>query len=723
MKMCPQCQRIAPDTHTFCPLDGAILRDTNAPGVDRWLGRTLEHRYRILQVLGRGGMGVVYLGEHLRIGRQVAIKLVNQGGTGDIQRLEREARAVTLIGHDNIVNILDFGRTADGDAAFMVMEYLRGETLRDRLQRQGPMSLTLACHVMTQAAHALEAAHARGVVHRDIKPANIFICEEGERKDVVKLLDFGIAGLRSSRRGAETSPATSVMGTAGYLAPEQVRGDLADFRSDVFSLGVTFYETLSGVAPFGDRGEPAMLLARTLREMHQPLSERIPQLPLAKDVDELVELALRKDPDVRLSSMRAFRAMLVELRRKLNQPTRRRVEQFERRAELDRHPVKGWVTNNDGRTIVELSGVLDERADLGDITERIVGPNVEVRLSRVRRINSAGHLVWTRWLRSLLAAKLELSFTECSPELIRQGNMNSVFFQGRPIVSFFAPFYCEQCDLNRDFLFRSADVIERGIGKRLCELCGNEMVFDDVEQTYFLFLRHRPRRRERRRATRANRVAPVRCTLADGSTRQLYLSNVSMGGVFVIAMRAVPVGTQVQLDISDGNRNLPSLFGDVVHTLEEPFEPERNGFGVAFGSLDAVQRDALRAFVAASEAPERNAEIIAEPERRRQPRISIEVPLTLSWEGKTAQGRLLNLSMAGGLIVADADASLKPQQNVQLEIRGVNSAREIKLGAQLVRQAESEVGKAFGAHFIEVDSQSEAWLEQMMLRRIVERHN
>ena len=225
------------------------------------IGRTVSH-YRILSPLGSGGMGVVYLAEDARLGRQVALKFLPASYAQEAKALERfrvEARAASSLSHPAICAIYDVGQ--DGDTPFIVMEALKGETLRERIAK-GALKVGDVLDVSIQLADALEAAHSQGIVHRDIKPANIFLSDRNR----VKVLDFGLAKLTSSPSSLSsaadtttpgertqsnqiTQPGTA-LGTVSYMSPEQARGENIDSRTDLFSLGAVLYEMATGIAPF-----------------------------------------------------------------------------------------------------------------------------------------------------------------------------------------------------------------------------------------------------------------------------------------------------------------------------------------------------------------------------------------------------------------------------------------------------------------------------------------
>jgi len=225
--------------------------------------------YEILAPLGAGGMGEVYRAKDTKLGREVAVKVLPAGMAGDpeaLARLEREASAVARLSHPNILAIHDFGK--DGETAYAVMELLEGETLRVRLEH-GALPVRRAVDLAVQMAEGLAAAHEKGIVHRDLKPENIFVTGDGR----VKLLDFGLAKQTDPGTGADsrlqtveqhTRPGT-VMGTAGYMSPEQVRGESVDHRSDIFSFGAVLYEMLTGRRAF-ERATAADSMSAILKE-------------------------------------------------------------------------------------------------------------------------------------------------------------------------------------------------------------------------------------------------------------------------------------------------------------------------------------------------------------------------------------------------------------------------------------------------------------------------
>ena len=211
---------------------------------------TISRDHRLLRVLGRGGMGVVYEAEHLKLGRRVALKVLSEERSDDataLARLRREALSMGALQHPHIVQVSDFN---EGPPPFLEMELLAGQSLRDRLAERGAMSAADACSVALQLLSALGAAHRAGIIHRDVKPANVFVVETPLTDVFVKLLDFGVAKLLTPQQGPALTSFDAVVGSAPYMAPEQIRGEAIDGRTDLFALGVTLYEMLAGQRPF-----------------------------------------------------------------------------------------------------------------------------------------------------------------------------------------------------------------------------------------------------------------------------------------------------------------------------------------------------------------------------------------------------------------------------------------------------------------------------------------
>jgi eukaryotic-like serine/threonine-protein kinase len=216
------------------------------------IGRLVANRYRLERLIGKGGMGAVYKAQDLTLNRPVAIKILIEGKLHSdlwLKRVYREGKAAARLNHPNIISTYDFG-VSDAGVAYLVMEFVAGETLRTALSR-GPITPANAATWFDQLLSAVEAAHRAGIIHRDLKPENVLIGSDSSGSPVVKVLDFGIAKmLFDDQDASELTLPGSVLGSIQYMSPEQVSGQPVDARSDIFSIGVMIYETLTGRLPF-----------------------------------------------------------------------------------------------------------------------------------------------------------------------------------------------------------------------------------------------------------------------------------------------------------------------------------------------------------------------------------------------------------------------------------------------------------------------------------------
>jgi hypothetical protein len=257
LKECPTCGRCYDSPSSVCSSDGAEL--TLSLPVER----TIDGKYRLDRLLGRGGMGAVYEAADLRLARSVAVKILLGRAFGDrqaLRRFEREAQACARLTHPNIITAFDFGAVGS-DGAFLVMELLHGRTLRTEIRRRGHLPAPVAATWFEQICAGVAAAHQRQVIHRDLKPENVLMATTATGGEVVKVLDFGLAKLRLAGDDSGLTHPGAVMGTAGYMAPEQLRGDEADERADVFAIGVMAAEALTGQRPFRGRESNELLQA------------------------------------------------------------------------------------------------------------------------------------------------------------------------------------------------------------------------------------------------------------------------------------------------------------------------------------------------------------------------------------------------------------------------------------------------------------------------------
>ncbi|MBL9012974.1 MAG: serine/threonine protein kinase, partial [Myxococcales bacterium] len=268
------------------------------------VGKTVDGRYHVIELIGEGGMGKVYLAEHVEIGKRVALKVLHPSYSRMpdlVERFRREARAASKIGHPNIVDVTDSGTTSDGSVYF-VMEYLEGIELGSVIEREKPIDVARALKISSQVCRALAAAHAQGIVHRDLKPENIFLITRDGAADVVKVLDFGIAKTTEAEAARErrlTSPGMA-MGTPEYMAPEQAAGRPADARCDVYALGAIMYEMLSGEPPYSGDNFMEILTKKATQDPPAPITIRE---DLPPQVSDLVMQAMARNPDRRPQTM------------------------------------------------------------------------------------------------------------------------------------------------------------------------------------------------------------------------------------------------------------------------------------------------------------------------------------------------------------------------------------------------------------------------------------
>lgn len=282
-------------------------------------GHVIDGKYRLVRLIGTGGMGAVYEGENLLIRRRVAIKILHAGSTGNadaVRRFEREAQAAGEIGNDHILEVLDLGSLDNGDR-YMVMEYLDGETLAARIERHGRLTPNQIAPIARQFLTALASAHAAGIIHRDLKPENIFILRaKAGRVDFVKLIDFGISKFSRPFNDGEhrMTRADAVLGTPCYMSPEQARGAReTDVRSDIYSCGVILYESVTGRLPFEGDSFNDLMFKIALQDAPSPLVF-VPSLD--PEFAWLINHAIARAPENRFASAQEFAEALDDWMRK-----------------------------------------------------------------------------------------------------------------------------------------------------------------------------------------------------------------------------------------------------------------------------------------------------------------------------------------------------------------------------------------------------------------------
>jgi len=281
---------------------GPVAPDTEDP----LLGRVLSERYRILSKLGEGGMGVVYLAEHVVIEKKIALKVLFPDLTRRadlVQRFMQEAKSASRIGHENVIDITDFGQSPEG-YVFIAMEYLSGQDLGQLLKATGPMPWSRAQPLVLQMVKALRAAHERGIIHRDMKPENIFVLPRDDGREFIKVLDFGIAKVMGLDEEAPRLTRTGmIFGTPEYMSPEQAQGQRVDHRVDIYAVGCIMYHILTGGVPF--KADSFMgILSKHMMEAPEPPRARNPSIDPA--VELIILKAMEKDPARRFQTMLEF---------------------------------------------------------------------------------------------------------------------------------------------------------------------------------------------------------------------------------------------------------------------------------------------------------------------------------------------------------------------------------------------------------------------------------
>ena len=316
VKICPQCSEEYPLDVRFCAKDGSTLKLQGGGSADL-VGSIIADRYHVLRKLGEGGMGQVYLAEHVKMGRKSAVKVMNPGMGSDadaVSRFNREAANASRISHPNVAAVYDFGETSDG-VIYLAMEFIEGPPLTKLIEQHGALAPMRAAEITRQASEALAVAHDMGIVHRDLKPDNIMIAKAREGGDLVKVVDFGIA--KAANNDAQKVTKTGlVVGTPEYMSPEQLAGDKLDGRSDIYSLALVAFNMLTGKLPFpADTVQESMIMRLT--DKPRTLSEMKPNAAWTAEVQAVLDRALQRDASQRYQSAADFGRDLLRAMRQM----------------------------------------------------------------------------------------------------------------------------------------------------------------------------------------------------------------------------------------------------------------------------------------------------------------------------------------------------------------------------------------------------------------------
>ena len=337
-KNCSTCNQAFPMYAQFCPYDATKLESSKAPSGsathvkpsvvqaapgaqsaeeallaesdDLLIGKTFANKYRIETLLGEGGMAKVYLATHLSLEKQVVIKLMNNNLSSkeretSYKRFAQEIKVTAKLTHPNLVSVFDDGEI--NSRPYLVMEYIKGESLRSYIARTGKMDLREAINIISQACAGLHEAHSQGVVHRDLKPENLMLRDQSDRPDWVKVVDFGIAHLKQG--GSKLTATGIAVGTVDYMSPEYLQDKPIDHRADIYAMGIMLFELITGVCPFEAEACEAVLAKHLFSRPMPPSSHRKDMQPGCQ-LDMICEKALEKDPNERFQSTLDMRKAL-----------------------------------------------------------------------------------------------------------------------------------------------------------------------------------------------------------------------------------------------------------------------------------------------------------------------------------------------------------------------------------------------------------------------------
>jgi serine/threonine protein kinase len=311
-KICPECGRTYPADMSNCPDDNSMLVFDSMKRTDPLIGREIDSRFVIRALIGEGGWGSVYRAWQKSMDREIALKILKTELGRDVKivgRFLREAKASSKLKHPNTITVYDFGQTQDG-ILYLAMEFLEGATLAHVLSNQPVIPLKRAVNIISQVCDSLTEAHAHGIIHRDLKPENIFLVKGFGREDFVKVLDFGIAKLTETKGSSTLTATGTIFGTPIYMSPEQAMGGEVNFTTDIYALAICFYEMLSGRPPF--TGPTLMtILNKHVNENPPPMIEFTEQFPLLKPLEQIIDMALDKNPEKRPQSAGQFKEMIL----------------------------------------------------------------------------------------------------------------------------------------------------------------------------------------------------------------------------------------------------------------------------------------------------------------------------------------------------------------------------------------------------------------------------
>jgi serine/threonine-protein kinase len=285
---------------------GASEAGQKQSGPDPLIGRLINDRFKISALIARGGMGKVYKAEQAPLGRQCALKVLNPNYSGEHdpefhKRFFLEASISAKLTHPNTVTIFDYGRT-DDNIYYMAMELLEGRTLHRALREEGPFTEERATHIARQICRSLREAHSLGVIHRDLKPANVYLIEHGDETDFVKVLDFGLVKNIDEGKGEDLTQTGLFMGSPKYMAPEQIRGEHVDARTDIYALGIMMYEMITGKVPF-DRPNSVNILMAHVNEKVPALRDMNPSIQVSEAFEAAIFKCVEKRQEDRFTTM------------------------------------------------------------------------------------------------------------------------------------------------------------------------------------------------------------------------------------------------------------------------------------------------------------------------------------------------------------------------------------------------------------------------------------